>query len=57
MARLIVTALISLAVLAAGCSQKTVSEADRASADSTLRPDYETHGATNLRLRPRFEPT
>jgi LPS export ABC transporter protein LptC len=47
MARLISTALISLAVLAAGCSQKTVSEADRMSADSTLRPDYETHGATN----------
>jgi len=47
MARLIFTALISLTVLAVGCSQKTVSEADRASADSTLRPDYETHGATN----------
>jgi hypothetical protein len=46
MTRLILTAIATLAALSFGCSQKTVSEGDRAAVDSVLRPDSEVHGAT-----------
>lgn len=47
MTRSVITAIFSLAVLLSGCSQKTVSEIDRAdSAASILRPDSEVSVAT-----------
>ena len=46
MMRLLLIAIATVAALSFGCSQKTVSEGDRAAVDSVLRPDSEVHGAT-----------